>query len=81
MQKAPDWFEPLSYIASGLVLSIVILVKCLKHSGALKGDEFERSLEKTINAEGAQPDRLDYLTMRRILAQLSDQEEPPMAIH
>ena len=72
--------EALSLVANGIIVSYVMLVKCLKNNGALAGGQLENALRKTITAPGAARDRLDYEIIARVLAALEGRPPPELRL-
>jgi hypothetical protein len=69
----------LAYTANFSLSAILILVHCLKNSGALGERQYEDALRLTIDAEGAPRERLDYKFLQGLLEALEKQEpgQPP----
>lgn len=72
--------EAFTLTASSINLSIVMLVNCLKKSGALEDDSFENALQATINAPGAEKDRLDYQMWQNLLDALQGDSPPDLRL-
>ncbi len=72
--------EMVAHVMNGLVMSIAMLTNCLKNSGALDDGRFEAALNSTINAEGAEKDRLDYQVMQQLLAVLEGRPPPKLRV-
>ena len=72
--------QAIALSTNGIVTAIVVLAKCLKNTGALDDDRFERGLENTINAPDAESDRLDYQVLAHILEQLQGRKPPQLRI-
>ena len=70
----------ISHITNGTVAAIVMLANCLKNTGALDDGQFERTLENTINAPGAESDRLDYQVLAQILDRLQGKKPPHLRV-
>jgi hypothetical protein len=59
--------------------ALIILVNCLKNRNALGARQYENALRETIEADGAERERLDYVLLANLLAMLERQRprEPP----
>ncbi len=65
---------------NGISTALVLLVNCLKNTGALDDGRFENALRNTINAPGAATDRLDYQVLSNILLRLEGQPPPELRV-
>lgn len=72
--------QAIALAMNGIVTAIVVLANCLKNTGALDDGRFERALEKTINAPGAESDRLDYQVLAQILERLQGRKPPQLRV-
>jgi hypothetical protein len=70
----------LALMGNGLMMSYVILAKCLKNNGALHDGQLETALKQTIEADGADKDRLDYQVMAQALAALEGRRPPRLRV-
>jgi hypothetical protein len=72
--------ERLAHTSNFVAIALVILVNCLKNEGALGPRQYEDALRATIEADGAQRDRLDYQLLAQLLAVLEKQSpgQPPV---
>jgi len=70
----------LAYTANFVTIALLDLVHCLKNQGALGERQYENALRATIEADGAQRDRLDYQFLAQLLAVLEKQSpgQPPV---
>ena len=67
-------------MGNGLMMSYVILANCLKNNGALHDGQLETALKQTIEADGADKDRLDYQVMAQVLATLEGRRPPRLRV-
>jgi hypothetical protein len=58
----------LAHTSNGALTAFVI--NCLKNQGALGDRQYENALRATIEAEGAERERLDYQFLANLLAAL-----------
>ena len=65
---------------NGVETALVILANCLKSNDALRPHQFENGLRTTINADGADRERLDYQVMQNILARLEGRSPPRLRV-
>ncbi len=72
--------QAMAFAMNATSTAIVVLVNCLKNTGALDDGRFERALEKTINAPGAESDRLDYQFLAHILDRLQGRTPPQLRV-
>ena len=72
--------QSLGGVTNGLVQSYVILANCLKNNGALHDGQLEAALKRTIEAEGAETDRLDYQVIAQVLATLEGSQPPRLRV-
>ena len=70
----------LALTINGVTSAFVILVNCLKNEGSIGPDRFENGLRGTINAEGAEQDRLDYQVLQSILRCLEGHRPPTLRV-
>lgn len=85
MAADPTTDAGIAYAANFALAAITVLVHCLKNQGALGARQYEEALRSTLEAEGAQTNRLDYQFLASLLATLEKQEpgQPPKvdAVH
>ncbi len=72
--------QAIALTTNGLTLAFALLADCLKNTGALDDGRFERALEKTITAPGAESDRLDYQVLAQILERLQGRKPPQLRV-
>ena len=70
----------LGHQANFVTTALLILANCLKNQGALGARQYEGALRATIEADGAQRNRLDYQLLAQLLAVLEKQRpgQPPV---
>ena len=76
----PQTQRAIALTLNGTSTAFVILANCLKNNGALDPEQIEDGLRRTINAEGADRDRLDYQVLQQILARLEGQQPPTLRL-
>ncbi len=72
--------QAIALTLNGVETALVILVNCLKNNGALRPDQFENGLRATINADGADRERLDYQVMAHFLDYLEGRDPPTLRV-
>lgn len=65
---------------NGILTAFVILANCVKNNDAFAPIQLEDGLKATINALGANQERLDYQIMQNLLARLEGQSPPPLRV-
>lgn len=56
-------------------VAITLLVQCLEHRGSIEAGEYARVLRETIEADGADRTRLDYVLLQGLLRRLDGVED------
>jgi hypothetical protein len=72
--------QAIALTTNGISTAMVLLVNCLKNTGALDDGRFENALKSTINSPGAASDRLDYQVLANILLRLERKPPPELRV-
>lgn len=72
---SPDDTTILALGNSFTVTALALLVQCLEHRGAIEPGEYARVVRETIEADGADRERLDYILFAQLLRRLEGIED------